>query len=147
MKRLLLNMSLILFVSACSADAKIEKEDVSKEWEPSPVFISEDRDMIGIEGKIGLLGAGIIAGEPSKQMWHFWGDDLLNKYVSVEAYHEGVSDEVNPLVRGEEYPLGFGVNGADYSHPSHLQFPEPGVWKMDVYLNEEFYESIVIEVN
>lgn len=145
MKRLLLNMSLILFIGACSADGKIE--DVSKEWEPSPVFISEDRDMIGVEGKVGLLGAGIIAGEPSKQMWHFWGDDHLNKSVSVKAYHEETNQEINPLVRGDDAKLWGPNNGADHHLPSDLEFPEPGVWKMDVYLNEEFQESIVIEVN
>ncbi|MBU0904884.1 MAG: DUF4871 domain-containing protein, partial [Firmicutes bacterium] len=38
------------------------------------------------------------------------------------------------------------VSSDSVNMPSHLKFPSAGVWKVLVYINEELYESIVVEV-
>jgi hypothetical protein len=43
----------------------------SGHWQVSPTFISKDRKMRGIEGKIGILGPPFVAGKIDKYLWHF----------------------------------------------------------------------------
>ncbi len=143
--RPILFITAILFLSGCAdeSDAQID------EFELSPSFAvseTDEREMVGVEGSVGLLFGDFAAGEPSKQMWHFWGDDLQNKLLTVKAFHQETDTEINPFVREEEHRLSGPNNGADYHLPSLLKLTEPGIWKMDIYLNEEYYDSIVVDV-
>ena len=74
------------------------------DWEPSPSFVSvasEDpveamlsskyppTEMTGIEGRLGFIDPGFIAGQPNKYMWHFWGrDEELKGDLHITAVKE-----------------------------------------------------------
>ncbi|MFD0959698.1 DUF4871 domain-containing protein [Paenibacillus chungangensis] len=113
-------------------------------WEPSTAFVSGSYEMTGIEGAVGFIDAGFIAGQANKYMWHFWGEDaLLDGKVVVKAVKQG-EEELIEVFRAES--LGGANNGADRHMPSSMSLPEPGIWRLLPYIDGKLIDTIVIEV-
>lgn len=124
----------------------------------SPTFTVGNFTFVGVEGKVGILGPKIVAGQENKYMWHFWGknDELFNKPFRVEVIelktgekhpvlleHMGTPDEIHVW----EYPYLAGPNnGANAHSPSGMKFLAAGKWKLDIFLGNAFFESIVLRV-
>lgn len=150
---LVILITLSLFIVGCTNESDEVSDDydtafLTKErWELSPTFsISHGREMVGYEGKLGLLGGPLVENEISKHMWHFWGEGLRDKRLSVIAQHELTGGEINPLVNSGFELLAGENNGADYHLPSHMTFPFAGMWRLDVYLDDELFDSLVVQV-
>jgi len=99
----------------------------------------------GIENKIGITDAPLIKGISQKVIWHFWDDSekLIGKTFKVE----GTSTEtVEHLVLFESGRLTFAPNlGATTSMPSGIKLNSIGIWKLDIYLDNEYFETLVVE--
>ncbi|WP_096187523.1 DUF4871 domain-containing protein [Evansella halocellulosilytica] len=152
-KHIFSTIIVLAFLVGCTDEESSNTKEENDKWERSPTFVSANREMVGIEGKVGLLGGDFVANEESKQMWHFWGDSefLFENYFIVEATHED-TDIVIDLFRLT--PSGPN-NGADAHQPSSIELPETGGWKLDVYFYDKhendpdekgLFETIVIEV-
>lgn len=127
-------------------------------WQVSPMFMSQDRELIGIEKKIGILGPKFIAGKGNKYMWHFWGDKdvLYSAKVKVVAINKETGEKVPALIENTgtvseskvwEYSgTGGPYNGADAIMTSNMSLPKQGIWRLDIYINDKFFASIVVEV-
>jgi hypothetical protein len=114
--------------------------------------------MIGIEGKIGILGPEFVANQSNKYMWHFWGtqEELENGPFRVEAINVKSKQKIKALVAEAgtsqerlvwEYDSITGPNnGADAHRPSNLMLPSSGLWRLDSYLGGKSLGSIIVNV-
>ncbi|MFC4766621.1 DUF4871 domain-containing protein [Effusibacillus consociatus] len=169
MRIIISTVILTLALAGCSnAEQDAKKSDTTKEpvtvsqqednWEVSPSFKSNDREMRGIQGKIGILGPSFIAGKVDKFMWHFWGDRRVfdSRKVKIVAVNKRTGEKVQTLIQDAgtsnerkvwEYDgLGGPNNGADAHMPSNMSLPSSGVWRLNVYIGEEFFGSVIVEV-
>lgn len=99
----------------------------------------------GIENKNGITDAPLIVGVSQKVIWHFWDDaeKLIGKTFKVE----GTSIETGErIILFESGPLTLAPNlGATTSLPSGIKLNSTGLWKLDIYLDDEYYETLVVE--
>lgn len=113
-------------------------------WEVSPLFTSGTYQLRGIPNKVGFIDAGFIAGKNNKYLWHFWGSEYeLNGNFKVKALKKGTHQLID--VFSADY-LGGKNNGADHSIPSSMSLPTSGLWQLLVYMNDQLFGSIVIDV-
>lgn len=116
----------------------------ASDWTESTAFNSENRSMIGTEGKVGILGMDFKAGKANKYMWHFWGtEDQLSGSFKVTATKEN-SKEENEIFSAIQ--LGGPNNGADAHAPSSLMLPDPGLWRLNAYVNDDLFASVFVNV-
>ena len=137
--------------------------DKEEDWNISPSFsISklgpDGKDvpygLKGIEGKLAIVDGSVIAGTDNKQIFHFWGgtpektEQLFNKQVKVI----GTSKENGKKVTAFESSIGV-PNGEIIKPPYHyaesvgyLNLPSKGIWKLDAYIEDELFGSIIIDV-
>ncbi|MGE7825992.1 DUF4871 domain-containing protein [Paenibacillus sp. NPDC093718] len=129
-------------------------------WEPSPSFVSaasEDpveamlsskyppTEMTGIEGRLGFIDPGFIAGQPNKYMWHFWGrDEELKGDLHITAVKRNTTEIIDIFkTRISPYPH----NGADAAIPTSMLLPSPGLWRIMVSINGQLFGSVIVEVD
>lgn len=139
---------LLLIITGCGT----EKADTdAKEWSVSPAFKAGARTLYGNEGKFGILrengegnnlfnvGLGRLYG------LYFWGnpEQLKGKYKLV-----GIHKETNEKVQLYEWDIQKGQNPAQSDAFSGGKFGlnQPGLWRLDVYIGDKFFDSIVVEV-
>ncbi|MRG88324.1 DUF4871 domain-containing protein [Salinibacillus xinjiangensis] len=123
-------------------------------WKPSPIFEHTVTDkegdkhiysIIGKEGKIGFTNTELVASEPKKHMWFYWGEDnVYRKSVEVIGLKKGTDDLIK--LHTGTFDKGAQVSENSVNMPSNMDFPSAGVWNILVYINREFSESIVVEV-
>ncbi|RIX49993.1 DUF4871 domain-containing protein [Paenibacillus nanensis] len=113
-------------------------------WEATGTFDAGSYKMTGIDGKVGFIDPGFVAGQPNKYMWHFWGnEEELDGRFEVLAVKQG-SMELVPVFEADS--LGGENNGANRHLPSSMILPEPGHWRLLPYVNGKLIDSIVVEV-
>ena len=144
--------------------SKLSKtEAVQEDWNISPTFTiskpgPDGKDVAyglrGIDGKLAIVDGPVIAGTNNKQLFHFWGgtpektEQLFNKKVKVI----GTSKENGETVTAFESSIG--VPNEEIIKPPHhyaesvgyLNLPSKGIWKLDAYIEDELFGSIIIDV-
>jgi Domain of unknown function (DUF4871) len=143
------------FLAGCTSTEKpIEKET----WEESAtlvreVVISEDGQTgefvfrMGDNGKFGIGEySPFIADEIQKFMWHFWGEEkTLTKPVKITATSRKTKEKITVFSNDGSSMLSPN-NGASHHIPSSISLPSEGLWKLEVFFEEELFGSIVINV-
>lgn len=113
-------------------------------WKISTTFKSGSYMLRGIEGKVGIIDPGFIAGQGNKYMWHFWGEtEELQGELSIMAVKQG-DDKLLEVFKAKS--LGGANNGADRHIPSSMSLPESGLWRLIPFIDGRMLESIVVEV-
>lgn len=113
-------------------------------WAPDGMFRSGDYELVGKEGKLGVLSPGFLAGRPNKYMWYFWGrSEELTGELHITAVKQG-EEQVLSLAQASLAP--YALNGADASMPTTLTLPEPGRWRLMASVDDKLFGSIVVEV-
>ncbi len=140
---LLIVLSLVSVIAACKTEETLKEE----KWEDdSPFFTNEYGEMFGKEGSIGIIGLKTITESGQKWMWHFWGpDEISHKEWEVKAFKQGEEDSINPITFKDEKlsPRGTSING---HARSTVMFPSSGAWKLEVYIDEKYFDEIIVEV-
>ncbi|MBP1996926.1 hypothetical protein [Paenibacillus eucommiae] len=142
----------LLFSSGCGTEKAADEQK-------SSTFISGSYKLQGEKGRIGILADGFKVGVPNKYMWFFWGtkEELSRTPFKVEAIdlktgekHPVLLKDIgtpNKTVVWEYSTIGGPNSGADAHSPSGMEFPTSGKWKLNAYLGEEFFGSIIINVH
>lgn len=152
MKRLLIVMMIIniWLISSCSNTDSAEQTLL----EISPTFkvdFIDDKGLDrtfkfrGIENKLGITDAPLIVGVSQKVIWHFWDEqeELIGKPLKVIGTSIETGDNIVLL---ESSPLTIAPNlGATTSLPSGIKLTTTGLWKLDIYLGESYYDSLIVE--
>ncbi|MDR7074356.1 DUF4871 domain-containing protein [Fictibacillus barbaricus] len=138
-----LQVLLILFLTACT------QEEKWKGWQESPLFKADKSTMIGEKGKIGFLyddseAVRFYPRKENKYMWHLWGSkDLPGKTFKVKATSQETGQEITVV----ESILFGAHNGADAHLPSIMSLPRSGMWKLDGYVDNKRFSTIVVQVH
>ncbi|WP_185970911.1 hypothetical protein [Alkalicoccobacillus porphyridii] len=141
MKNLLLGFGLLVSLGMVGCSNQVTAEEL----EISPSFTHENGEMFGNDQKLAIIGGDVAAGEEQKWMWHFWGDDLSGKEWEARAVHSETEEEVEPLVQFQT-PLA-PIDGDIEAHAvSSVMFPTEGIWKVQAYIEGEFFDEIIVEV-
>ena len=127
-----------------------EPKPDNTEWKVSPLFKSGAYTMIGQEGRLGFIYDDLEVSrfyphKVQKYMWHFWGkpEELKGKLKVV-----GVSKETGEQITVfETQALGGANNGADAHTPSGMSLPSSGLWRLDAYIREKYFGSVVVQVH
>lgn len=140
---LLIFLSLVFVIAACKTEETIKEE----KWEDdSPFFTNEIGEMFGKEGSIGIIGLKTITESGQKWMWHFWGtEEISYKEWEVKAFKQGEEESINPITFKDESltPLSESING---HARSTVMFPSSGAWKLEVYIDEEYFDEMIVDV-
>ncbi|RHW41573.1 hypothetical protein D1B31_07600 [Neobacillus notoginsengisoli] len=148
-------------VTANAKNSPTETEE-PKSWNLSSEFKSSEGDyLLGEEGKAGLIGPEFKAGKIDKWLWHFWGDEktIEGGNFKVVAIHKETGEKEKALVENAgtsneqkvwEYgKLAYspnGVRGSDSSMPSNMSLSTPGVWRLEIFIGENYFGAIVVDV-
>jgi hypothetical protein len=136
----------------CSSDLS-DTASPSDNWQEDKPFVVGDHKMIGKEGKFGLQKMN---GEPNEDFAilgrgihyqiYFWGntDRFVGNY-KLFATHKGTKE----VLKLYEWPIAQvtdDTNGSVAQSGGKTSFDEPGLWKLDVYINDIYYDTVVIDV-
>ncbi|SEN56180.1 hypothetical protein SAMN05444955_11455 [Lihuaxuella thermophila] len=69
---------------------------------------------------------------------------MENASLKIKGIHKETSESVH-IVHTVLSPFS-GVRGADFSQPSTIGFSKPGLWRMEVYVDDKRFGSIVVNV-
>jgi hypothetical protein len=101
------------------------------------------RTLRGVQGLFGFIDMPFVAGQGQKYMWHFWGapEAFVGKPLKVTA--------ANP--DGKTIDLFSGIlaganNGAVAHLPSSMTLPSPGLWRLEVRVDDRVIGHIVVQV-
>jgi hypothetical protein len=154
----------MMILTSCSIEktktgtnAKEETWQVSHTFtipKPGPDGKDVPYGLRGNNGKLAIVDGIVTAGVNNKQLFHFWGqtpektEQLFNKQVKVI----GTSKENGQTVTAFQGSIG--VPNEEIVKPSHhyaesvgyLNLPSKGIWKLDAYVDDKLFGSIVIEV-
>ena len=162
-------LSLFMMITGCSTeksniDTKEAQTNAKEEnWQLSPSFTitkpgpngkDVPYDLRGVKGILAIVDAPVIAETNNKQLLHFWGgtpektEQLFNKRVKVI----GTSKDDGKAVTAFESSIG--VPNEDMIKPPHhyaesvgyLILPSKGIWKLDAYVEDKLFGSIIVEV-
>ena len=126
-------------------------------WELTPAFEHSVEYESGEEGSYTMIGSQegvgftgpfpIKAKDNQKYFWFYFGkDNLYGQPVEVKAVKKGTEELVDVLSGPGAFYESARVSPDSVNMPSSLSFPSAGIWKVLVYIEEEFYQSIVVEV-
>ncbi|MEH6941010.1 hypothetical protein V7014_03955 [Bacillus sp. JJ722] len=146
----------------------------SSSWALSPPFTitkpNEDGKptpygLRGVKGKIAIVDAPVYTNQYNKQLVHIWGANVketqtfINKKIKIKATKKGDSNSTVTAFEGiltipsdAMININMSKNNSDYTpltyveSVGYLQLPAPGIWKLDVFIEGEFFEKIIIEV-
>lgn len=154
----------VLIVVGLSACLPSTIEQVGSESEVSstfsiPVTFGDGKNgeyiLIGEKEKLAFqIGSGsdneietlpIVANQPNKYMWYLWGENLSGKPFKVIGTNTNM-DIKQEIVILDNIVLGSGLNGADASTPSSMEFPTAGIWNLNAYVDDELFGNITIKV-
>lgn len=154
---------LVLISGLVTGCSDTNDEVKTEEWETSPTFnIGEisKHEVQGEKGKLVVDNTPFIAGKTQKYMWYFWdNEEVLNAgNVRIEAKHEKTGEKHKALVtqtgtKDEKKiwevnsPPGPPNNGADAHMPSNLSLSYEGLWKLNVYIGDELFGNVIVEVS
>ncbi len=146
----------LLVLVGCSNTTETVKEEET--WEESAtlvreIVVTDDGEKgdfvfrIGDNGKLGIGEYGpFIAGQSQKYMWHFWGDEkVLTKAFKVIGVSKESGEEITVFQSPDSGSLS-PLTGADHHIPSSIMLPNPGLWKLKVYFDDNFFGNVVVNV-
>lgn len=151
----------LIFTTSCTISANKQKKETD-EWALSGTYKDKDgRIFIGEKGKLSILlptSGKFIKDTPNKYMWLFWGkeQELKNKKLKVLAIQNDTEKQEPIFLQSNDnpvkstFPAGSLIVGeihsADAHVPTLMSFSEKGKWKLQVYLDGEFIDTVVINV-
>lgn len=109
-------------------------------WEIAPDFDLNNTTVTGDIMSMGYVSSGFTAGQPNKFLWHFFAGGELKGPLRVDAVKQGTQDVRSILESnlGGEY--------FNKTLPSTMELPEAGLWRLLVYVNDQFYDSMIVKV-
>lgn len=147
LKKLFLGITLVIVVTACNS---LDKPDNLSEWELSKTFEADGIEMYGKKGRLGFAPQG--NSDISKGghfVIYFWGkpEELADKYRLVGVHKEsGVRETLYPdwKVSKSKNPAGADAqSGAKFI--LNQEGNKKGKWRLEVYMGDRYFDSIVVE--
>ncbi|MFB6729627.1 DUF4871 domain-containing protein [Bacillus mobilis] len=117
-------------------------------WEETPSFIQEKIPLKGIEEKVAMADKPIIANEQNEMMWYFLDPEMPTGKLSIIALKQGSVTPTPVLFQQENSkPTWTTLNTIDSTTtelPLTMSLPSSGLWVLNIYVNEKYYDQFVI---
>ncbi|EOO24009.1 lipoprotein [Bacillus cereus BAG1X2-3] len=117
-------------------------------WEEAPSFIDGKIPLKGIEGKIAMADSPIIANEQNEIMWYFLDSEIPTGKLSIIALKQGSVTPIPILFQKETskqtWTTSNTIDSTTNELPLTMSLPSSGLWLLNIYVNEKYYDQFVI---
>ena len=117
-------------------------------WEEAPSFIDGKIPLKGIEGKIAMADSPIIANEQNEIMWYFLDSEIPTGKLSIIALKQGSVTPTPVLFQKETskqtWTTSNTIDSTANELPLTMSLPSSGLWLLNIYVNEKYYDQFVI---
>ncbi|MGN7893198.1 DUF4871 domain-containing protein [Bacillus sp. 22475] len=117
-------------------------------WEEAPSFIDGKIPLKGIEGKIAMADSPIIANEQNEIMWYFLDSEIPTGKLSIIALKQGSVTPTPVLFQKETskqtWTTSNTIDSTTSELPLAMSLPSSGLWLLNIYVNEKYYNQFVI---
>ncbi|EJR76336.1 hypothetical protein IK7_04970 [Bacillus cereus VD156] len=117
-------------------------------WEEAPSFIDGKIPLKGIEGKIAMADSPIIANEQNEIMWYFLDSEIPTGKLSIIALKQGSVTPTPVLFQKEAskqtWTTSNTIDSTTNELPLTMSLPSSGLWLLNIYVNEKYYDQFVI---
>lgn len=136
-------------------DLELDMNNIASNFLSPRYEDGEGRSFIGYDGRLAILLSEDFKKETTnKYMWLLWGDQdkILDRKLSVIAFHQETGKQESVFVDGDQRVVQMPVrlmgpnHNADAHLPSNMNFSESGKWKLYVFLDDTFIETLNISV-
>ncbi|MDF2815688.1 MAG: signal peptidase [Paenibacillus sp.] len=101
----------------------------------------------GEKDKLAIVDQPIIARKPYQNYWFFWGKpEELDGIPQIIGVRQG--NELNRRVVFAAGGMSGPITGTSDGHipPSNMIIPEPGLWRLEAYIGDQYFGSLVVNV-
>ncbi|MDQ7233463.1 DUF4871 domain-containing protein [Bacillus pacificus] len=117
-------------------------------WEETPSFIQEKIPLRGIEDKIAMTDSPIIANKKNEMMWYFLDSEMPTGKLSIIALKQGSVTPTPVLFQQETskptWTTSNTIDSTTNELPLTMSLPSSGLWLLNIYVNERYYDQFVI---
>ncbi|MGG3443906.1 DUF4871 domain-containing protein [Bacillus nitratireducens] len=117
-------------------------------WEEAPSFTEGKMPLKGIERKIAMADSSIIANEQNEIMWFFLDPEMPTGKLSIIALKQGTTTPTPVLFQKETskqtWTTSNTVDTTIKELPLVMSLPSSGLWVLNIYVNEKYYDQFVI---
>ncbi|NQX66122.1 hypothetical protein HQN90_08290 [Paenibacillus alba] len=155
---------LLLFLTGCTktdTDVIIKESStvLDESWKVSSMFKNDNFILLGEQGKIGFIYddnevVRFYPGKKQKYMWHFWAEtpqetqNLFGKKVKIIGVSKKTGEKVNVFEGSIGIPnTAIKDNDKVGRMPSMMILPSKGLWRLEAYVEEKLFGSVVVEVH
>ena len=119
-------------------------------WEEAPSFVDGKIPLKGIERRIAIADTSIVANEQNEIMWYFLDPEIPTGNVSIIALKQG-SVTPTPILYQQEtskqtWTTSNTIDSTTNELPLTMSLPSSGLWVLNIYVNEKYYDQFVITV-
>ncbi|EJS64795.1 DUF4871 domain-containing protein [Bacillus cereus] len=117
-------------------------------WEETPSFVEGKTPLKGIERRIAMADTPIIANEQNEIMWYFLDSQMPTGKLSIIALKQGSVTPTQVLFQQETskqtWTTSNTVDATIKELPLVMSLPSSGLWILNIYVNEKYYDQFVI---
>lgn len=117
-------------------------------WEEAPSFVDGKIPLKGIEGKIAMADTSIISNEQNEIMWYFLDSERPTGKLSIIALKQGSVTPTPVLFQQENskqtWTASNAIDSTTNEIPLTISLPSSGLWLLNLYMNERYYDQFVI---
>ncbi|MCU4989347.1 DUF4871 domain-containing protein [Bacillus cereus] len=117
-------------------------------WEEAPSFVDGKIPLKGIEGKIAMADTSIISNEQNEIMWYFLDPEIPTGKLSIIALKQGSVTPAPVLFQKDTskqtWTTSNIVDTTITELPLVMSLPSSGLWILNIYINEKYYDQFVI---
>jgi|GEM_PF-3144384 len=150
MRTIWLLFMLLVILSGCapkftSLPEQPESVKQNNQWQPSPTFTAGEVQLHGNPGRFGIQYDTLEAGVGRVYRLYFWGkpEEIGDRYRIVATY-KGFDERFGLASSAIEKEANNPAN-ADASSTAKFALDKPGIWRLEVFMDETFFDSIVVE--
>ncbi|EOP30733.1 lipoprotein [Bacillus cereus VD131] len=119
-------------------------------WEEAPSFVDGKIPLKGIERRIAIADTPIVANEQNEIMWYFLDPEIPTGNLSIIALKQG-SVTPTPILYQQEtskqtWTTSNTIDSTTNELPITISLPSSGLWVLNIYANEKYYDQFVITV-
>ncbi|EEL36173.1 MULTISPECIES: DUF4871 domain-containing protein [Bacillus cereus group] len=119
-------------------------------WEEAPSFVDGKIPLKGIERRIAIADTPIVANEQNEIMWYFLDPEIPTGNVSIIALKQG-SVTPTPILYQQEtskqtWTTSNTIDSTTKELPLTISLPSSGLWVLNIYVNEKYYDQFVITI-
>jgi hypothetical protein len=144
-RKLLLLAFILLTLLGCAPSSDPGSQAAKENWQVSENFTTNGVDMRGGPERLALMDQPILAGQHQQHTIYFWGsiNEVTGKLTMLAVSEDGKSISLIP----KTYIIPAApLDGADNHVKSLFSIPTSGLWRLQVYIDDQVFGSIVINV-